>query len=1270
MLGAVILAALTWGPNLMRDRIAAAAGERLGRTIAIGRIEVSPFAGRIVLSDLSVEGSEAGKPALTVKRVAADVDPWAWAGGVTVVEAVELDDPVVHVVRTGPDRFDFSELVERFSGGQPPVRRAIWRLDRFVVLRGAVRFDDRVVSTLTRIDGLALTLVDLSRHDDHVDLPAKLSARFALNDRPVALDASATLFAVPRAGEATLRLDGLPVSDLLPYLPLPADVRPTAGTLDVALDARFREGGDAAGPLRIEGRIALDGARIEDGAGRERLSAGRLALVLAPSSPLGGTVHASGLTIEGLTLALGRNADGSFEWPAAGGSAASAASAASARTPQAPAPHSDAPTPAESGSTPRTPRLGPKALRIDALKAEARIDWRDAGLAAPLALQFDPLKLDGGALVIADLGEPGSIAGVLRLDTTIDGGAALGADISLDGSRGRAQLDLRGVEIARYASLAGPSLKATVEQGRLGARGTIVWDSVGPAWSISDGDALLEDLRVVLAGRLPTTLKMLALTGLSIDPSARRVELASAKLDGASVAAQRGRDGRFDLQDWYVPDAGSTESGAGTGMGTRAGAAAEATATGAWALLVREAEVAALELDYTDASIPRVSKLPRLTLNAKASNLSLDAGQPIPFEAAVALADGSRLSAKGKVRPMPLDVDAQMRLQRFTLTHFDPYLSPYVNLTLAAGQLWGNGRLTLASETDGALARIGYDGEVSANEFRAIDKVTSQDFLRWSALALPSVTVDWRMKRPGDSLVEIGAVAFVDFYSRIILSAEGKLNLGEILVDPERADAPRSLTAAPEDGVPGTAQAGGSTAEPSGGAPEPRARGARIEMLGGEGEPVSGPQAAPARPAAASRAAPAGPRVATIPRKAPPAPAEARPTIRIGTVRIASGNVNFTDLFVRPNYTAQLSQLVGSIDAIASDREAPSDVLVTGRVDDDTPLEITGKINPLAPTRFIDLRAVARGFDLPKLSAYSGRWAGYAIEKGKLTADVRYRIEGDKLQAENRLTINQLTFGDKVLSADAPNLPVRLAVSLLKDRNGNIDLDLPISGTISDPQFSVGGLIWRAIGNLVVKVVTSPFTLLASLGGAGTTELSHIDFAAGESVLDDEDRKRLDALGKGLTERPALSLEIAGYADPEADRVFMQQDRLELTLRRAKLAQMKREAPTAELPALADVRLDDAERLVLLERLWRDAKLDLGSDGKLPPPERIVEQLNGLAPIASEEVKQFGQARAQAARDYLRDARGISNERLYLLAPRIAASDDPLPHRRANFEIK
>jgi outer membrane protein OmpA-like peptidoglycan-associated protein len=399
--------------------------------------------------------------------------------------------------------------------------------------------------------------------------------------------------------------------------------------------------------------------------------------------------------------------------------------------------------------------------------------------------------------------------------------------------------------------------------------------------------------------------------------------------------------------------------------------------------------------------------------------------------------------------------------------------------------------------------------------------------------------------------------------------------------------------------------------------------------------------------------------------------------VSIGTIRIASGNVVFTDLFIRPNYTANLTQLSGSIEALASDRSEPSDVLISGRVDDDTPLDITGKINPLAPRNYIDLRAVARGFDLPKLSPYSGRWAGYAIEKGKLTANVRYKVEGDKLDAENKLVINQLTFGEKVESRDALKLPVQLAVSLLKDANGNIDLDLPISGTLSDPQFSVGGLIWRAIGNLIVKVVTSPFRFLASLGKEGGTgsDLSQIEFSAGDARIDDEDRQRLDGLAAALEARPALSLDIIGYADPTSDAQALQKARLERALQGTKLGDIRRTNKATEL-TIETVTVDATERAALIERLWRAAKLDGSAQGKAVSPEEMEQQLLERNEVATEDMRQLAQRRAETVRNYLREERKVSTERLYVLAPRTSvngedkATETASVARKVTFEVK
>ena len=1229
LLGA-LLAALTWGPNLVRDRIARYVGEVIGREVGIGRIGVSPFAGRVVLSDLSVASTEPGRPMAAVPRATVEVDPLAYLRGKVVVRGVHLDAPKVRAVRIGPARFDFTEVIERFENRPASQRKLVWRIDHVGITDGIVSLEDRVVRKTSTLDVASLALRGLTNDEDRVDQASTLDATMRLDGRPVVVKARATPFAARPAGDVDLRIDALPLVPWLPYLPLPDDVRPASGALDVDLRAGWRPSQPPAERAVVEGRVAMRELSVRDAGGRERIGVDAIEAKLAPSAPMGGTVRVAGLAVRGLRIDDGRTADGAIEWPS-GGAARGGPEGATRAAPPAAAP---------SAALAR-----PRALRVDALTVDgARIVWRDAALPAPLELRVEPLKLVAEAIEIADLSKPTEVRGRARLDATVDGGATLALEATLEGTTGRGEATLSNLDVARYAPLAGPALRARVERGTLGARATLAWNADGPTATVTDGGAELAGLRIVKDGSQPAEVDTVALAGLKLDPVARTVEIGSAKVAGARIAARRDREGRVDLLDWYVPEPGTPAPAAQT-------ASSAPSPSPPWSVRVAGAELASIQIDYDDALIAKDRKLPRVTLNAKATDLTLDPAARVPFEASVALADGSRLSARGALRPAPLDLDAQLRLQRLTVTHFDPYLEPYVNVALASGQLWSSGRLRVSSGQDGAVSRLGFDGELSFNEFRAIDKQTGDDFLRWSALALPSVKVDWRTARPGDSLIEIGAVAFVDFYARIILEPDGRLNLADLVVDRDRdaGTARRSLTEASDARAARPARSAATAPATTAAAPTSEER--EREVATSPTNVLSGGGGGRNATIAAGTGGP-------------------QPTIRIGTVRIASGNVNFTDLFIRPNYTANLTQLVGSIDALASDRTEPSDVLITGRVDDDTPLEITGKIAPLAQNRFLDLRAVARGFDLPKLSPYSGRWAGYAIEKGKLTADVRYRIEGDRLAAQNKLVINQLTFGDKVDSPDATSLPVRFAVSLLKDRNGKIDLDLPISGTISDPQFSVGGLLWRAIGNLIVKVVTSPFSFLASLGGGDAAELSHIAFPAGGATLDDEDRSRLDALARALESRPELSIEIAGVGDPEGDRAAMQRDRLERALRGAKLGQLRRANPGGELPALSEVKLDDAERPQLLERAWRDAKLDAGSGGKVPTPDELERQLIAASPVATEEVKQIAQLRAQAARDYLRDARKVDNERLFLLAPRIAEPGDARPPARTDFSVK
>jgi uncharacterized protein involved in outer membrane biogenesis len=1209
-LAVLLVGGLTWGPNLMRQQIAAKVGESVGREVSIGRIEVSPFSGRIVITDLVLMRPPAPKPTLVAKRLTVDVSPLASLKGRVVVRNVQLEDVKARIVRHAPLGFDISDIIERIQQHPTSDGKLEWELDRASIDRGALEFDDQYVGKVTQISDLSLLLHELSNRNDRKSTPARLDVRLNLDGHPASLDAVSTPFADSRVLKGHATLAGLPIVSVLPYLTLPDDIRPRSGILGFQLGVTLNaDSPELISLLELEGKVGLDEFSLIDGAGHERVSVASLALALEPSKPLGGAMHFASIALDRPRLSLGRQADGKLLWPA---------------------PLAVGKPDHEARSATPAPLSGPKSLQIDSVKiAGGQIDWQDAALLAPLTIRLDQLAVSAEAISIPDLAKPAAARGKAHLQARLDDGAPLDAELNLEGQKGQASVSLHDLSLPRYAALAGPGLRAKLESGRVDADAKLNWDSAAPTWSMTQGLITLSDLKLSHANQPPATIGKLTIRDVSADPVARHLELGSVVLERSSLSVRRAKNGRFNLQDWYMPPA------AGDAVATtNRPAASAASAASPWTLLAKSVEIDQMSLDYADSLVDRERRLPRLTLNAKASSVTLDPSKQASFDATATFIDGARLSARGTIRPVPLDVDAQMQVRRASLTYVDPYVEPYLNLTIARGQVWSTGRLRLSSTSSGELSRIGFNGEVSFNDFSALDKVSSDDFMRWSALVTPSLKVDWRPARPGDSLIEVGDVAIVDFYARVILSSAGRLNLSDIVVDRKLAGVPISLT----------------TAQPDPNKPAETA-----------GEPGS---------AALSSATPATGTIENAPTSA--VPASPQPTLRIGTIRVAGGNINFTDDFIKPNYTANLTQLNGSIDALASDRSEPSEVAVSGRVDDDAPLEITGKFHPLPPNRFIDLRAVASGFDLPKISPYSGRWAGYSIEKGKLSADVRYRIDGDKLQATNKLVINQLTFGPKVESPTASKLPVLLAVSLLKDRNGNIDLDIPISGSLSDPQFSVGALIWKVIGNLIVKIVTSPFSFLASLGsGAAANDISYIEFAPGAATLDDEDRSRLDALAKGMTERPALSLEIAGYGDETGDRIGMQQARLEQTLRSLKFAELRRANRTAELPSIDAIKVDPTERPALLERAWRNAKLNPSAPSKPPPPPEALEaELLEHEVITPADVKQVAQLRAQTARDYLRDRKNISHDRLFLMAPRLPGPDDKLPASRVSFEVK
>ena len=273
------------------------------------------------------------------------------------------------------------------------------------------------------------------------------------------------------------------------------------------------------------------------------------------------------------------------------------------------------------------------------------------------------------------------------------------------------------------------------------------------------------------------------------------------------------------------------------------------------------------------------------------------------------------------------------------------------------------------------------------------------------------------------------------------------------------------------------------------------------------------------------------------------------PQISIGAVVISNTVVSFSDRSLQPNVNMGVREINGRIAGLSTEQLQHADIALTAKIDGVGPAAITGTINPFSGTQTNDIKISVKDVDLTPASPYAGKFAGYRIAQGKLNMDLAYELTGKKLSSKNVVTLDRFTFGEKVDSPDATHLPVRLAIAILKDREGKIILDVPIEGSLDDPKFRIGKVVTRVVVNILEKVATSPFSLLGALFGGGGEELAYQDFAPGSAELTAADKAKLDSLTKGLYERPALGLEIAGSIDPGGDREGLQRAALDKDIR-------------------------------------------------------------------------------------------------------------------------
>ncbi|HWD91968.1 MAG TPA: DUF748 domain-containing protein [Verrucomicrobiae bacterium] len=559
------------------------------------------------------------------------------------------------------------------------------------------------------------------------------------------------------------------------------------------------------------------------------------------------------------------------------------------------------------------------------------------------------------------------------------------------------------------------------------------------------------------------------------------------------------------------------------------GFAAFSQITNSFAATVGSLCVSNCTVQLEDLANPRPARLTLNQITVNATNLS---NLPLTnFTAALSLRWNTNGTLHSEINASlaPPSADIHLAFSNIELHPLDPYLDSRLSVFIIGSKLGMDGQIRLRAP-NGSLPEVTFTGDTWLNDFNTVDGVLGEPLLKWDSIHISEINAGLNPPE-----VAIKTISVNGFYARLIIETNRTINLLAALKI--------SSTNASPDG--GTQISAADTK-------------AKKSLLAGD--TVISTNA-----------------LAELPLK----------KFSVGSIVITNTSANFTDRSVNPNVNMAVNQISGTIAGISSEDLQHADVNLHAKVDNVGPVEITGAINPFSKDQTNEIKIAVNDVDLTAASPYSGKFAGYRIAKGKLSMALAYHLHGRSLKSENVITLDQFTFGEKVNSPDATHLPVKLGIAVLKDRNGKIVLDVPIDGSLDDPQFRLHKVIVRALWNVVEKAITSPFAVLGSMFGGKGEEISYQDFTAGSTDLTPASKEKLDVLVKALYERPGLQLEISGSVDTNADTGGLRAVMLEKELRAQKWQALRKTDREAVTPDQVVVTAE--ERPELIKKLYADA---------------------------------------------------------------------------------
>jgi hypothetical protein len=883
------------------------------------------------------------------------------------------------------------------------------------------------------------------------------------------------------------------------------------------------------------------------------------------------------------------------------------------------------------GGAPSKPASRPMALRIDKLRiGGARASLKDLSPREAFERRIGPLEITlNGFRTDPSNKNPYSFTGSTESGEVF----SWSGYFFLNPIRAAGELSVANVALNKYAPLYQDLVRFQILDGIASFRGgyEFVKTPTTNTILVTNVSAALRALKISQPGALDGLVEMAGFTvsGLNGDLIRRNVEIGSLTVTGAVVNLRRSKDASINLVEMAKPAATATNTPGGILVLLRAITNAFSivlSSTNSGTATLHNLSVENCSATLEDQINSRPARLVLDQINLSASNLSNLPRTNSSARASLRWNTNGSVKTEITAAAIPLSADIKLVMDQIELRPLDPYLEPYLNLFIIGSKLSLDGEVKLRTEGS-ALPVVTFAGSSSLDDFATVDGVMGEDLIKWASVRFSGIEAN--LQPPA---VSVAKVHLQDAFARLTVETNRTLNL-LAAIQPMTTN-----SAAPI--VPAKTEKTGSKTGKKG--------------LSQIKEVMSQTNAFG---------------ITNLLK------------LNVGAVVISNADLELSDRSMTPRAQLSVRAINGEIRDISSDELRNARIHLQARVNNASPVEITGKFSPLHQQASSEIKIVCKDIDLNPTDPYIEKFLGYRFRKGKLSTELSYQVSARNLKGRNVVRLDQFTLGEKVPSQDATRLPVKLGLALLKDRNGKIELDVPVEGNLDDPKFRLGGVIWGAVLNVFTKIVTSPFAALGSLFGGSGEEVSYQEFTPGDSELQPAAREKLDALAKALYERPGLEVEIEGNAHPKSDSDALRRLKLEQQLRLQKWTSLRKSEQASTSPQQIVLSPEDRARFLAELMLKLPAPEAPGNEGSKAPREKARGRLLSVAPekgaeallrpqptaeerqalisnnerslldsitIEGSELEALASARAGQVQKYLNESRQIDAGRLFL----------------------